>query len=193
MMRSEEMEEDAWHTRETFAYFGRAFYLATCLETGLAQALLFAEFLHGVKEKLLAEGGLESFSQSAYELEFDAYMEKQFAQTLGNIIRKIEKLPEISDELRRRIVTAKKRRDFLTHYFWRERAMEFATTKGRSAMRGELEVDMEAFEKLDADVNAALRPARQRLGIKEEWLQAHFEKVMKQLAEQERLEGLTDA
>jgi hypothetical protein len=47
-------------------------------------------------------------------------MEKQFAQTMGNIISKVskvEKLPDFSDELMARVVAAKKRRDFLTHHF----------------------------------------------------------------------------
>jgi len=63
--------------------------LASTLEVGLAHALMFTEFLHGVKLELAKDGG-KSFDRARYEAEFDAYMEKQFAQTMGNIIRKVE-------------------------------------------------------------------------------------------------------
>ncbi len=171
------MREEAWDIRETFAYFGRTFYMASALETGLAHALMFTDFLHSVKEEFLKDGG-KSFDRTRYEQEFDAFMDKQFAQTMGNIMRKVEKLADFSDELRARIAAAKKRRDFLTHHFWRERARAFVTMKGRAAMRAELKADMNMFEKLDRDVNAALLPARKRLGIKDEWLEAHSKKII---------------
>lgn len=180
MMHREEMDEESWDTRETFAYFGRTFYLASTLEVGLAHALMFTEFLYSVKQEFIKDGG-KSFDRARYEAEFDAYMEKQFAQTMGNIISKVEKLPEFSDELRARIVAAKKRRDFLTHHFWRDRAREFATANGRAAMRAELENDMNLFTELDRDVNAALQPARQRLGIKDQWLEEHMKKIMQEI------------
>jgi hypothetical protein len=121
------------------------------------------------------------FDQNRYETEFDAFVEKQFAKTMGNIIREVEKLPEITPELRTRISDAKKRRDFLTHHYWRERSEEFITRRGRAAMRVELEDDANMFHQLDLDVSAALSPTLKRLGIKEEWLEAHFEKIKKEL------------
>jgi hypothetical protein len=98
-------------------------------------------------------------------------MEKQFARTMGNIIRQVENLPEMSNNLKDRIVSAKKRRNFLTHHFWRERSREFATAnKGRAEMRDELKKDRDEFEQLDRDINEALRPARKRLGIEDKMI-----------------------
>jgi hypothetical protein len=48
-------------------------------------------------------------------------------------------------------------------------------------MRAELEDDMNRFEVLDRDVNAALLPARQRLGAKDAWLQELMKKLMQQI------------
>jgi hypothetical protein len=38
-------DDEGEHVKEVFAYFGRAYHYASVLETGLAIALLFAEFL----------------------------------------------------------------------------------------------------------------------------------------------------
>jgi hypothetical protein len=117
MLHREEMDEESWDIRETFAFFERTFYMASSLEVGLAHALMFTEFLHGVKQEFIKDGG-RSFDGARYEAAFDAFMEKQFAQTMGNIIRKVEYLPEFSGELAAWIIAAKERRDFLTHHFW---------------------------------------------------------------------------
>jgi hypothetical protein len=91
MLHREEMDEEAWDTRETFAYFGRTYYTATVLEVGLAHVLMFADFLREVKQEYDATKG-KGFNRPQYEARFDEYMAKQFAQTMGNIIRKIEQL-----------------------------------------------------------------------------------------------------
>jgi hypothetical protein len=53
----EEMDEEAWDIRETFAFFGRTFYMASALEVGLAHALLFTEFLRSVQEEFVKTKG----------------------------------------------------------------------------------------------------------------------------------------
>ena len=85
---TEEMDEEAWDIRETFAFFGRTFYMASALEVALAHALLFTEFLRSVQEEFVKTKG-KGFGCARYQARFDEYMEKQFAQTMGNIIRQI--------------------------------------------------------------------------------------------------------
>jgi hypothetical protein len=187
MLHREEMDEDAWDTRETFAYFGRTFYMASALEVGLAHALLFAEFLHDEQQRLLATRE-DDFDKKQYQTRFDAYVEKQFAQTMGNIIRRVERLAEITDDLKSRIRAAKQRRDYLAHHFWRDRATEFVTARGRDQMRTELLSDMEMFEALDRDINQAMLPARKRLGIDDEVLAAYNKKIEAKLLAGEALE-----
>jgi hypothetical protein len=52
-------------------------------------------------------------------------------------------------------------------------------------MRDELQKDMELFEQLDREINTAMLPVRQRLGIKDEWLQQHYEKMMRDIMSSE--------
>jgi hypothetical protein len=79
-------EEEGQQIKETFAYFGRAFYMASVVETGLAHVLLEAEFLGSVRDEYVRKKG-QGFDRKKYEADFDAFMEKNFAQTMGNLIR----------------------------------------------------------------------------------------------------------
>jgi hypothetical protein len=119
--------------KEVFAYFGRACYAMSCFETGLAIALLQLDFMTRVKEEFKRDGG-RGFDRKRYEAEFDGFMSNQHAQTLGNLIKRVEGLTALDEHLKERIRDAKKRRDFLSHHYFRERAQEFAGMNGRNKM-----------------------------------------------------------
>src|SRR5688572_8373897 len=97
----EELDDENWDIRETFAYFGRAFYMAGVLEVGLAHALMFGEFLMSVRDRLAASNG-KGFSQARHEAEFDEYMDAQFRKTMGNLIKHVEALPYFDANLKTR-------------------------------------------------------------------------------------------
>jgi hypothetical protein len=141
----------------TFAYFGCAYYIAACLEVGLAHALMYGEFLMEEREKLIATKG-KGFDQKRYEVDFDAFMNKRFRQTMGGVAQRAITLPDISEDLGNRIEEARKRRNFLAHHYWRERSVKFATREGRNEMREELAADRDMFTQLDRDFDAAMRP-----------------------------------
>jgi hypothetical protein len=79
---------------------------------------------------------------------------------MGNLMRRVEKFGGFDEALKARIANAKKRRDFLTHHYWRERCADFATSAGRERMREELNADAEMFDKIDHDIDAATAPLR---------------------------------
>lgn len=159
----EELDPHSWEIRETFAYYGRAVYAFSVVEVALAHVLLYAQFMRKVRDDYIATKG-KGFDRKKYEHDFDAFMEDQFAQTMGNLMRRVEKFSAFDDVLKARIADAKKRRDFLTHHFWRERSIDFATSAGRERMREELNTDADMFEKLDRDIDAASAPLRATLG-----------------------------
>ena len=152
------------HVKEVFAYFGRAYYEAGVLETGLAIALMQIDFLSRARDQYLADQG-KSFDRERYQAEFDRFMESQHAQTLGNLIKRVSVLPELSDDLKERFRDAKKRRDFLGHHYFRERAIDFSNRSGRDKMIAELNSDGEMFEAIDRDLYAELAPIRQKIGM----------------------------
>jgi hypothetical protein len=178
--RDDDLDDESWDIRETFAYFGRAFYMSSVLEVGLAHALMYGEFLMGVREKIITTTG-KNFDRKQYESDFDAFMDKHFAQTMGNIIRRANTLPDFDRDLRQRIEMARKRRNFLAHHYWRERSIKFATTEGRLEMRRELSQDTEMFTQLDRDIDAAMKPTRSKLGISDKMLERYYEKMMNEI------------
>ena len=176
----EELDPHSWEIRETFAYYGRAVYAFSVVEVALAHVLLFAQFLKDVRDDYIASRG-KGFDRKQYERNFDAFMEEQFAQTMGNLMRRVEKFGAFDDALKGRIADAKKRRDFLTHHYWRERSIDFATSAGRERMREELNADAEMFQQLDHDIDAASAPLRTALGIKDEVLEDYNRKFMERV------------
>jgi hypothetical protein len=173
----EELDEQSWQVRETFAYFGRAAYMASVLEVGLAHVLMLSQYMMQEREKIIATKG-KGFDRKAYEAGFDAFMDQQFAQTMGNLVRRVEKFDGFDEAIRQRISEAKKRRDFLMHHYWRERSIQFATPEGRESMRAELNDDAETFEKLDRDIEAASAIVRKKLGIDDAVVDKYIEEMM---------------
>jgi hypothetical protein len=92
MQTPEEIHEQV---KEVFAYFGRAFYAASCVETGLAIALMQVDFMTKVREQFQRAG---TFDRMRYETDFDTFMNNQHAQTLGNLIRRVEMIAELEQE-----------------------------------------------------------------------------------------------
>jgi hypothetical protein len=178
--RDEDLNDEAWDVRETFAYFGRAFYMASVLEVGLAHALMFGEFMLGEREKMIATKG-KGFDRKQYEADFDAYMDKQFGQTMGQIMRRVQSLSGFDDSLKKRMVAMRRQRNFLAHHYWRERSVQFAAMAGRAEMRAELYEDSEAFGKLDRDIDAAMKTTRENLGIDDEVLEAHSRRMIEKM------------
>jgi hypothetical protein len=52
------------------------------------------------------------------------------------------------------------------------------TEDGRAKMIEDLTADADTFEKLAADIHEAMKPVREKLGIKDEMLDAQVEKKM---------------
>ena len=171
---------DSEQIKETFARFGLAIYTLSVLETGLVHALLEIDFLTQVYLEY-RETDEKGFDRQKYEIEFDAFMVKHFAQTMGSIIKRVAQLADFDDVLKKRIFDANARRNYLVHHYWRENAVPFAQAEGRTKMIAELFADTQRFEQLDKDIRAAMKPTREMIGIKDEWLDRWIAKWMADL------------
>jgi hypothetical protein len=76
----DKLDEESWDIRETFAFFGRAVYMASVLDVGLAHVLMHGQFMTKAREEYVATKG-KNFDRKAYEAAFDKFMEDQFAQS----------------------------------------------------------------------------------------------------------------
>ena len=167
--------------KEIFAYFGRAFYEAGVLETGLAMALLWSDFLAKVQSDYRAGG--KTFNRSEYEAAFDAFLDQQHRQVMGVLIRRVTESTVLSDELKAKIQEANRRRNFLTHHFWRERAVDFSTPIGRAQLIVELNEEAEFFAGVVDELDLAMVQVRENVGIDEAALQRHVTEFMTKVAE----------
>jgi hypothetical protein len=95
----EELDSQSWEIRETFAYNGRAVYASSVVEVALAHVLLYAQFMKKVRDDYLTTKG-KGFDRKQYERDFDAFMDDQFAQTMGNLMRRVENFGGFDDALK---------------------------------------------------------------------------------------------
>jgi hypothetical protein len=178
--RDYDKDEDE-HVKEVFAYFGRAYYMANVFERGLALAVVQLDFLPEVMESLKRQGR-KGFDGAQYKAEFDAFMNRQHAQTLGNLSKRVQELADMDVSLKDLIAEAKGRRNFVAHHFFYERAHEFASRRGRDKMIVELENARDLFEAANHALTKFIEPHINRLGLSNEIIEAYAAKYLQSLA-----------
>jgi hypothetical protein len=156
------------------AYFGSAYYLACGIEAELANALVTMDFVTGVLKDARANGK-STFSQAEYEARFDSYLAEQHRETMGGLIRRLNKVSTFDETLKKLIDEALTRRNYLAHRFWRERAEEFASTKKRASLIPVLEEYVRFFESIDQELHKARNEALKKLGFDTEAISARVE------------------
>jgi hypothetical protein len=154
--------DDDSHTRETYAHFGLAMYLAQVFEHGLVNAMVVARL---PESNRIQRGSI------------DAFMDQKFEQTLGRLIRDLREFVEVPEALGDQMAEALRRRNWLAHAYFRERAAHFLTRSGRDQMISELEAAQELFHQTDRALEDVLAPIRERFGLTEEALQREIDRV----------------
>ena len=162
--------------RETFAYFGRAAYAASCLEHGLTIALMKAELMSQVAGRASREKTAPS--RADWEAMFDDYMAKHDALPLGTLIQRFRKVVKTSAELDALLDKALAQRNFLAHGFFRERAVSFAHGAGRTEMIAELDAAHDLLTQADEAVGAAVEDVLPRIGVDVERMAAQTEAII---------------
>lgn len=104
-------------------------------------------------------------------------MERKFEFTLGRMIRELEAVTTIEPDLQSMLTLALKRRNWLAHDYFKVRAKDFMTVKGRAEMLSELQESQELISSADAALEKAIKPARERIGLTDEVLAATYEKL----------------
>ncbi len=155
--------------REVYARFGLAVYQAQCLEHGLVNALVFLDLIPN--KRRIAK------SASEWAALVDSFMEARFELTLGKMIRALKDITVVPAELRDQLANALSKRNWLAHHYFRERAETFLTQSGRLAMVAELETMQAMFSQADDALDAAVRPARERVGLTDEVLAKTYAKL----------------
>lgn len=159
------------HVKTVYAHFGLALYLAQVLEHGLANALMCTE--------LLPRRAGKPVPRKEWEAEFDMFMDQQFEQTLGRLIRGLKNATSVPTELEELLTDALKTRNFLTHHFFRERAEVYMSRDGREKMIHELERAQRLFEAADEKLLETVKPLREKFGLTDERMTPIEEEYLK--------------
>ncbi|MFH1674662.1 MAG: hypothetical protein ABIF87_14725 [Pseudomonadota bacterium] len=157
------------HVKTVYAHFGLAFYFAQVLEHGIVNMLVFVD--------LLPKRAGKPIPRKQWIKELDLFLNSHFQMTLGKMIRSFKEVMDVPEDLEILLSTALKKRNFLAHDYFRERATEFMSYQGREKMIEELDKNKLFFEQADTRLNEIIEPLRKRSGITDEHLQKALDEL----------------
>ena len=152
--------DESENIREVYARFGLAIYCAQVLEHGLVNAMVVLDLIPSRRH--LAQ------SSDEWAAKVDDFMGRHFMDTMGLMIRSLQSVTPVSEELKELLQQALRRRNWLVHHFFREHAAHFMAATGRAQMLSEIDECRALFELADRSLEATVRPLRHRAGISDE-------------------------
>ena len=165
------MDTESEQIREVYAHFGLAIYCAQVLEHGLVNAL--------VAFSLISSNRHNYSSAADWAKAVDSFMDKRFEYPIGQLITTFRKTTPVPDDLESILLAAQKRRNFLVHNYFRERATEMVSASGRDAMIEELQDYRETLSLADAKLESFVAPMFQKYGITEEMVGKTLDQLLK--------------
>lgn len=143
--------------RDTYAHFGLAIYRAQVLEVGIVNAMVI---------------GRMPDRQRIARHEIDAFMERSYRNTLGQLVRALAKYVAVPSAVAEVLDQALSRRNWLAHDYFRARAVEFSTDAGCLRMIDELQLAQQLFSDATSQLDSLVRPIRERFGLTDEAIAA---------------------
>jgi len=160
------MDYDDEQTRDVYAHYGLAMYLAQTLEHGIVNALVILRLPE--KDKYTRQ-------------DIDEFMEGRFQKTLGVLLKHLKSEVALPPDLESVLTEALNRRNYLAHHYFREKAESFVTRSGRVQMLQELQADQQLFESADEQLGKVLTPFRVKHGITDSVYKAEYMHMCQQL------------
>ena len=161
-------DEVSEHVKTVYAHFGLAIYLSQVLEHGLVNALFVMD--------LVPRAGAVA-TRDTWPRKSDAFFDEQFRKTLGRMIESLRTVAKVPTTLEGLLAKALDRRNWLAHDYFRERAEDFMSARGRNRMIEELEEAQALFRTADEELDKVAKPLREKYGYTEEKLNALYEEM----------------
>lgn len=156
-------------TREVYARFGLAMYMAQVLEHGMVNAAIVLHTLPTISKHSDRDSWISSLEQA-----FQAGLKL----TYGNLLKPLKASSQFPPALYDRLSAAKEDRDILAHRFFRLNDLAFMSREGRTSMIVWCEERVELFKSLSDDLDDFLIPFQSRYGITHDWLEAAWQQTM---------------
>jgi len=154
------MGKQSEQCKEVYAYFGLAIYSAQCLEQAMIHLIVFLDhFPKAVPNFTTAE---------RWEADFDKFFDGESQKTMGQLLGRLQKIGVPYGELQIKLKAALKKRNWLAHSYFSERAMEFMSETGRNKMIIELEQAIEYFKSIDEEVSSIFYKIADTYGLTDE-------------------------
>jgi hypothetical protein len=166
MMNDDQVGEEV---KEVYARFGLAVYHAQVLEHGIVNALVVLDLIPSRRHL--------TRSPDEWGSVVDAFMDRHFETPMGSMMRSLRGAAEVPSDLEDLLRNALKRRNWLAHDFFRERAHEFLTSAGRDQMLAEVDECRACFEAADKRLDEIIRPLRNKAGITDQMLEREYQKI----------------
>jgi hypothetical protein len=146
--------------KEVYAQFGLAVYYAQVLEHALVNALVYLDLIPSLARR--------ARTRAEWEKEFDSFLNRHFETTLGKMIRNLSSVTAVPSNLEAMLREALAKRNWLAHEYFRERAEQFMSMRGREKMLTELQEVQTLFDGADRSLDEVVRPLREKYGITDE-------------------------
>lgn len=166
----EKIDVESEQIKDVYAHFGLAVYCGQVLEHGLVNALLVLDFIPSQRPRVR--------TRREWETTMDAFMDKRFEDTMGKLMKRLSAATTITPDLEGILLEALRKRNFLAHDFFRERAIDFMTFAGREQMLNEVDVCRELFKSADRALESILQPLRVQYGISDEALETEYQVML---------------
>ncbi len=163
------------HVKEVYARFGLAVYFAQVLEHGLVNALLILDLIPSRRH--IAR------SRDEWGAEVDMFMDRHFETTMGIMMKSLREVAEVPPELDILLHDALKKRNWLAHDYFRERAEEFMSKVGREQMLREVDECRDLFQAADERLESIVAPIRVKEGISDELLEREYRRMVENNAD----------
>jgi len=158
----EQLSPDDDQTREVYAKYGLAMYLAQVIEHGLANLVLYAGTFHRIVTD---------------ETHVDALLDEMFSKTMGGQLHAVLGLIEFSEDQIERLQQVQKKRNMLAHSFWRERVGKTGSQAGRNDLLAELDAICEEFGTVNTEMDWMAMALMGLQGITPEMFRAEVEQL----------------
>lgn len=112
-----------------------------------------------------------------WEEDFDKFFDGESQRTMGQLLGRFQKIGIPCEELKIKLREALKKRNWLAHSYFFERAMDFMNEAGRNKMISELEQAAEYFKSIDEEVSSIFYKIADTYGLTEKV----FKKIMNEM------------
>jgi len=150
------------HCKDVYAHFGLALYSAQCLEQAMIHFILMLDHFPKATPEFTTK-------KQWYE-DFDKFIDTENKRTMGQLLGRLQKLGIPCEQLEIKLKEALKKRNWLAHSYFPDRAMEFMNETGRNKMIVELQQVDQFFMRLDEEISAIYAQIANKYGVTDDVL-----------------------